>query len=268
MLTLSHDMPNRAPSTVLLSSRASLARALPTTVIPELRVAWRVALLMVVLCLGGVLAHVARWFADGMAVNAQLYFHAFRIEFIRSPWVFAPMRFLSAAVLQYSALASWSFACGYVATRAANGKAHLVTAGFAAIVLVSTAWTTTSVRNLQPWFFAPIAAAAVYPIMLKLAFILIPAWSAARAAARHTASVPVILVIGCVGLLLTWWNVSDLGAALNYGCVLPGNTRGTCTSRESYWGVAAAVTLIGVTALMMCDAAAPRRRAQSRTRRV
>ena len=48
---------------------------------------------------GWLLGHAARWFADGMAVNAQLYFHAFRFDNISSPWVYAPLRFLSAAVL-------------------------------------------------------------------------------------------------------------------------------------------------------------------------
>jgi hypothetical protein len=37
--------------------------------------------------LAWLLGDVARWFADGLVVNAQLYFHAFRIDNVRSPWM-------------------------------------------------------------------------------------------------------------------------------------------------------------------------------------
>src|SRR4051812_13033090 len=99
-----------------------------------------------VLVFGWLLGHSARWFADGMVVNAQLYFHAFRLAYVRSPWVLAPLRFFSAAVLQYSALAAWAFGCGYFCARAADRTRIWLIGMFTAMVLLGTAFTTTSVR--------------------------------------------------------------------------------------------------------------------------
>src|SRR3982751_5284686 len=103
--------------------------------------ALRTAAVALVLISGWLLGHTARWFSDGMVVNSQLYFHAFRIEYVRSPWVLAPLRFFSAAVLQYSALAAWAFGCGYFCARAADRTSVALIAVFTAMVLLGTAFT-------------------------------------------------------------------------------------------------------------------------------
>src|SRR6476646_8360904 len=107
------------------------------------RTSWvRPALLALVVMAGVLLGHAARWFADGMAVNSQLYFHAFRIAEVRSPWVLAPLQFLSAAVLQYSGLASWAFVCGYFCARGAGGSVKVPLGVFVVVTLAATAVTT------------------------------------------------------------------------------------------------------------------------------
>src|SRR3954465_553984 len=213
----------------------------------------RTAAVALVLISGWLLGHTARWFADGMVVNAQLYFHAFRIEYVRSPWVLAPLRFFSAAVLQYSALAAWAFGCGYFCGRATDRTAIALIAVFAAVVLLGTAFTTTSVRIAQPRFFQGVVSTAVYPIAVKLLFVVLPAGFAAHTIRHRTTPASAVTVIAVAGLALTWWNVGGLGDALTFGCVLPGSPRVYCTPRESPWGVASAFVLSILVAVMAWD---------------
>jgi hypothetical protein len=202
-----------------------------------------------------ILGHAARWFADGMAVNAQLYFHAFRLHNVLTPWRLAPLHFLSAAVLQYSALGSWAFASGYVCARAYGRWANGTVGAFIAIVLAGTVVTTTSVRIAQPRFFESAIAATVYPLAVKLLFIAIPACMAARAVRRRPMSMPAILIIAVAGIGLAAWSASDLGNALTHGCVWRGGPGVEyCTSREGVSGTGSALVFAAVNALMAWDA--------------
>lgn len=215
----------------------------------------RLMLVPVVLVFGLVLGHVARWFADGMAVNAQLYFHAFRPHNVRTPWVLAPLHFLSAAVLQYSALASWAVAFGYLGARAvAHRCAIAMVGGFAALTFLGTALTTTSVRVAQPWFFETVPSSTAYPAAIKAIFLVTPAYFAARAAHRQTTPVLAVAMIAAIGIVLAGWNAPDLGHALTYGCVVQTSAGvANCTSRESLWGMGTALTLASASGLMAWD---------------
>jgi hypothetical protein len=219
---------------------------------------------------GWLLGHAARWFADGMAVNAQLYFHAFRFDNISSPWVYAPLRFLSAAVLQYSGLASWAFACGFVCARTSARSARWCLGVFALAALLGRVFTTTSVRLAQPRFFQGAIPATVYPMALTVLLVVIPAAVAvraayvrpavsARASTRHrlrrsTVTVAIGLV-AVIGIGLTWWNAADLGNALTFGCIVrTGTGTAYCTPREMPVGVGCAVVLTAIYAWMTWDA--------------
>ena len=209
----------------------------------------------IVLLCGGILGHAARWFADGMAVNAQLYFHAFRIDNLRSPWVLAPLRFLSAAVLQYSALASWAFACGYFCARTAARRAAACVGAFTAVALLATAFTTTSVRIAQPRFFESAVASTLYPLAVKLLFVVVPACLAARAVRRRSTSALAVSIVAGVAVVLAWWTSSDLGHALTFGCVLrTGAATSYCASPERSWGAWSAGLLALAAVLMAWDA--------------
>ena len=215
------------------------------------RASWlRAARCLLVLIVGWLLGHAARWFADGLAVTAQLYFHAFRIATLRSPGVLAPLRFLSAGVLQYSALASWAYACGYWCAR---GTRHENTwlGVFGVVVLFGTVLTTTSVRVAQPWFFEGVVAAVVHPTVVKVLFIVVPAWIAARAVRSRSTSVATIAIVASIGIVLAWWHVSDLGHALTFGCVVKAGARSEfCASGDMPVGVGIALALTAMSGMM------------------
>lgn len=219
------------------------------------RAGWRPALAAVIIAFAWILGHAARWFADGMVVNAQLYFHAFRLHNLLTPWRLAPLHFFSAAVLQYSALASWAFACGYFGARASGRRASEAVGVFVVMAVLGTGVTTTSVRVAQPRFFESAMAATAYPLAVMLVFIAIPAYLAARAVRRDAVSVPAVVIIALVGIGLAGWHASDLGNVLTYGCVwrvAPGTEY--CVSRESLPGAGIAWVLAAFSALMAWDA--------------
>ena len=215
----------------------------------------RLVIMPLVLILGLVLGHVARWFADGMVVNAQLYFHAFRLHSVRTPWVYAPLHFLSAAVLQYSALTGWAVALGYVSARTlVNHRASATAAGFIVCALLGTSATTTSVRVAQPWFFEGMVAAIAYPLGVKLLFLAAPAYLAARAVRRQSTSFASMATIGVIGVVLAGWSAADLGHGLTYGCVVQASTGPRyCTSREGISSLAVALALAAASTLMAWD---------------
>jgi hypothetical protein len=216
---------------------------------------WRPVPAATLLVVAWILGHAARWFADGMAVNAQLYFHAFRMHNVLTPWRLAPLHFFSAAVLQYSALGSWAFASGYVCARAYGRWASGTVGAFIAIVLAATVLTTTSVRMAQPRFFESAVAAAIYPLAVKLAFIAVPAYLAARAVRRRATSMPAILIVAAAGIGLAAWSASDLGNALTHGCVWRGSSGAEyCTSRQDVAGTGSALVFAASSALMAWDA--------------
>src|SRR4051794_29464976 len=160
--------------------------------------------------LGWLLGDVARWFSDGLVVNAQLYFHAFRIDNVRSPWVWAPMRFLSSAVLQYSAVTSWGLACGYWCAPRNRTSAHPLLWVFTVMTLAGTMLTTTSVRIAQPAFFDTFGTAVVYPTVVKALFVVLPAWAGSRALRGGAASPVTIVLVAAIGIMLAWSHASDL----------------------------------------------------------
>lgn len=221
------------------------------------RAPWlRPALCLLVLIVGWLLGHVARWFADGLAVNAQLYFHAFRIADLRSPWVLAPLRFLSGGVLQYSALASWAYACGYWCARGGR-RTNAWVGAFSIVALFGTVFTTTSVRVAQPWFFEHVVAGAIHPMVVKVLFMIIPAWIATRAVRYRSTSAVAIAIVASIGIVLAWWHASDLGHALTFGCVVEISSRSApCASVEMPWGIGIALVLTAMSGLMAWDAVA------------
>lgn len=207
-----------------------------------------------VVVVGLVLGHGARWFADGLAVNAQLYFHAFRIDYVHSPWVLAPLRFLSGAVLQYSALASWSCACGYWCARAGSRTNNAWMAAFSLCALLGTVLTTTSVRLAQPWFFESAAIAVIHPVVVKLLFILAPAWIATRVVRNQFATLVAIVLVAAIGIVLAWILANDVGHALTFGCVIEISARsGPCVPGDLV-GTGAALVLTTLSGLMVWDA--------------
>ena len=167
---------------------------------------------------GLILGHIARWFADGLAVNSQLFFHAFRLVNLHSPWVNAPMRFLSGAVLQYSALACWAIGWGYVLGSADSRHHRLRLAAFAAGVTTGGAFTMTSVRQAQPQFFAQIAWTTLNPLLASGACV-IPALLSAGAARRGSWHLEGVLLVAAAAVGLSWWTAIDVRYALGYGCV-------------------------------------------------
>jgi hypothetical protein len=222
---------------------------------PTYAQARRLSLAAAMFVAASILGHAARWFADGMAVNAQLYFHAFRMHNILTPWRLAPLHFFSAAFLQYSALVSWAFAGGYFLARAYGRWASNAVGAFVAIALVATAVTTTSVRIAQPRFFENSVAATTYPLAVKLLFIAIPTWLAARMVRRQTTSGLAIAIIAAIGIVLAGWNASDLGNALTYGCIWRGGSGiDYCTARESGLGTGSALVFAASSGLMAWDA--------------
>jgi hypothetical protein len=215
----------------------------------------RVMLVPFVLVFGLILGHVARWFADGTAVNAQLFFHAFRLHNVRTPWVYAPLHFLSAAVLQYSALASWAVALGYFSARVlANRVASVTTAGFILLALLGTAATTTSVRVAQPWFFDIVVTAIAYPLAIQVLFVAVPAYLTARAVRRQSTSFATIATISAIGIVLAAWCAADLGHALTYGCVVQASTGPQyCTTQDGIASVGVALAIAAASTLMAWD---------------
>jgi hypothetical protein len=172
-----------------------------------------------IIAVAWLLGHAARWFADGMVVNAQLYFHAFRWHNLFTPWRLAPLHFFSAAVLQYSALVSWTFASAYLGARAYGRWASGAVVSFVTIALAVTTVTTTSVRLAQPRFFEGAIAATSYSLLVQLLFIAVPAYLAARAVRGRTMTMSAIAIIAVVGIVLAGWHASDLRDALTYGCI-------------------------------------------------
>jgi hypothetical protein len=250
------DPPLNSMMRMVAKAAAAIGRRLRAGEGIETALCLRLTLVPVVLVFGLVLGHIARWFADGMVVNAQLYFHAFRVHNVRTPWVFAPLHFVSAAVLQYSALASWAVALGYLSARAfTNQRASVAVAGFLTLALMGTGLTTTSVRVAQPWFFDSVITAIAYPLGVKVLFLALPAYLAARAVRRRATSLPSVLIIAVIGIVLAGWNAADLRHGLTYGCVVPAGFGTThCTSLESVWGMSVAVALAAASALMAWDA--------------
>ena len=205
-----------------------------------------------VLAAGFVLGHLARWFADGLAVNLQLYFHAFRVSYVHSNWVIAPMRFLSSGVLQYSALVCWAIGWGYVIARGARTPRRHALA-FALGVVAGVTLTATSVRVTQPQFFAGWWWAAMNPAIAgavcAIAAVLVSRTPRSAPAPRYVA---VPFAIGA--LVLSWWGVNDVSHAMSYGCVPgAGLADRVCPSPEWQWGVLALCLLAGPIIYMLWD---------------
>lgn len=167
---------------------------------------------------GLILGHIARWSADGLAVNLQLYFHAFRLHNIATPWVNAPLRFLSAAVLQYSALACWGIGWGLVMNRSERRSASRLLLLFAGSVAAGIAFTATSVRLSQPQFFSDRVWSMANPAVAGTICVG-AAWLAARAERRGTWAPENTIALLVIALGLGWWSITDVSHAMAYGCM-------------------------------------------------
>jgi hypothetical protein len=187
---------------------------------------------------GLILGHIARWFADGLAVNSQLFFHAFRLASLRSPWVHAPMHFLSGAVLQYSAIACWGIGWGYVIGDAESRHRQYRLAAFAASVAIGALFTTTSVRQAQSELFAQLVWTIVNPLVAAAACV-IPAVLSARAARRRSWRYESVLLVGVALAGLSVWSAADVRYALAYGCVpIAALSALVCPSAQTHGGTA------------------------------
>ena len=203
---------------------------------------------------GWLFGHAARWFTDGLAVNAQLYFHAFRVSNVHSNWVWAPLRFLSAGVLQYSGLTSWAFVSGYLCRRVTSQPFSIAIGALVASTFSSIALTTTSVRIAQPRFFEGGGASILFPVAVTVLFVAVPACLGARAVRRVSMSTSTTALLSLIAIGLAWWNANELGDALTFGCVLPtGSGLHYCTPREGSWGLFSAAALTVVGALTLWD---------------
>jgi hypothetical protein len=203
---------------------------------------------------GWLFGHAARWFTDGLAVNAQLYFHAFRVSNLHSNWVWAPLRFLSAGVLQYSGLTSWAFVSGYLCRRVTSQPFSIAIGALVASTFSSIALTTTSVRIAQPRFFEGGGASILFPVAVTVLFVAVPACLGARAVRRVSMSSGATALLSLLAIGLAWWNANELGDALTFGCVLPrGSGLHYCTPREGSWGLLSAAALTVVGALTLWD---------------
>jgi hypothetical protein len=198
-----------------------------------------VATVVAVGCVGLLLGHIARWFADGLAVNLQLYFHAFRFAVVRSPWVVAPLRFLSAGLLQYSALGCWAIAWGRLIQARPAPVRHLM--ALAVGIVLGVVCTMTPVRISQPQLFATTFWHTVNPLLPAGAGVLL----AAAVGRRAVWGMPATILFTVTAIGVSWWCVPDVSYAVAYGCVpMTPLARAVCPPVHMGWGLAAVTIMV------------------------
>lgn len=163
---------------------------------------WRpwLAVTTIVLPIGLILSHASRWWADDAVfttVEYQLYEWSTLGQFGWRSDLFLPVW----SALTYGlSLIGWSWTSGYVLASLSRRAGWVTIALFALVVFLGTLGTTTIVHSHSA-AFATHFFAVVFPRLIRVGFVLLPAlWG--MYSYRHASASRLTLSIGAVALML------------------------------------------------------------------
>ena len=181
---------------------------------------WRpwLALLGVVAPFGIVLGHVARSWADGSAIYAFLYINNWTWAYVQSPGARHDLVDIGTRVcLSALALMGWSWTSGFILGSLSRRTLCLTATLFCLVVVGAPPWTFISARAnpFNATVFSLTFYRVVYPWLVLLVLVLLPAGCAMRRSRQSTSLLPVPAILWVVAVaLLTAWAARDLSLVI------------------------------------------------------
>ncbi len=183
------------------------------------------ALLLGAIPLGIVLSFVSRWWADGSAIYLHLYEG-------RLNWAYLQHRaargdfieFVAGLLVDCAALAAWSWTCGVGLGTLSRRTRWIAAAICVVLVFSATAGTTTTARAFanQETFALPFYG-TIYPLLLRVLFVVLPLAWGVRTSARIVAMRPSrVMWLAGVIVALTAFEARGIESSLTFGArILP-----------------------------------------------
>jgi hypothetical protein len=172
----------------------------------------------VVIPIGALLSQASRWWADWAAVYAWLYIDNWTWTYLASRGARADLLDTSVSFLILCAtLFAWSWTSGFVLGALSRSSSWAVGALFCLMVLGATLGHTPPGRSSpfnNPVFALPFYR-VVFPLLLRTALVLLPAWGGMRRGLNHAAPpLPFTIVLALTIGVLTAWSAKSLETAV------------------------------------------------------
>jgi hypothetical protein len=182
---------------------------------------WRpwLAVIMIVVPVGGTLSHIARWWADVDAIYAWMYANNWTSAYLDSPGARTELihhttRFL----LHCLTLAAWSWTAGAALGLTSRRTVSALGPLFCLTVVFGTLGTMTTARAnaANAAIFSTVTYDAVFPWALRIVLVMAPAILGMRTdftgRSRRLTMATAVMVVA-----LTAWNAGQLEASWVYG---------------------------------------------------
>jgi hypothetical protein len=201
------------------------------------------ALIAIVLPIGVMLSHAARWWADVYSLEALIYWRLWNFSYLDYPGWRHNIELLAwSATMSGAALAGWSWTSGYVLASVARRTRWIAIGLFALIVFLGTLGTGT-VARASAGAFAGHFLGVVLPRLVRFLLVLLPALSGMYCARRGTLSRSMLATgaIALIALTLFAGPFLELSMTLGRGVypsgavIGPDKTAGTADDQRPLW---------------------------------
>ena len=208
---------------------------------------WRpwMAMIAIVVPIGLMLSHAARWWADAYAIDIQIYTRLWDMAYLKYPgWPRELGLVIWSGTLSAAALAGWSWASGYVLASLSRRTVWMTVALFALVLFLGTLGTSTIARA-NAGAFAGHFFGVVFPRLIRLCLVLLPALWGIHCSRRATMS-RAMLATGAVALIvltivaapfLESSMVLGRGDYLSKAVLGPDNAVGTADDLRPLWPI-------------------------------
>jgi hypothetical protein len=138
---------------------------------------WRpwMAVFAIVVPIGLMLSHAARWWADSYAIDILIYTQLWDVSYLKYPgWPRELALVVWSGTLSAAALAGWSWTAGYVLASLSRRTVWTAVALFALILFLGTLGTATIARA-NASAFAGHFFGVVFPRLVRFLLVMLPA---------------------------------------------------------------------------------------------
>jgi hypothetical protein len=169
--------------------------------------------------LGAIFSFVSRYSADLSAIDAFMYLNAWAWSLVRENPGFRDALIATAArdAVNAATLIGWSWTSGFALGMLSRRTLWITATAFVLVVVTATLGTTTVARE-SPYnaeVFAVPLYGAIFPPLLRLLLVLLPAWLGLRRSRRQPALSWVATIVVAVAIAgLTVWSGYTLGLAV------------------------------------------------------
>jgi hypothetical protein len=162
-----------------------------------------VALVTIALPVGWLLSHISLRLADSSAIYVFLYVQNWTWGFVASPGArHEVIRVASVTLLDALAVVAWAWTAGYALGQLSRRTVWLTGALFGLVVLVGTVGVPTSGRTngFNDAVFSLPFYAVVFPRLLRVCLVLVPAWCGVRQSIGSAVSRRRLVAVGAIGV--------------------------------------------------------------------